>query len=74
MKMRVETGDRVAIATGGEKMAALVIAASDNGRSLMLEFDGILDGHVGSMAVLLHDDGVYRSVTTGRDILLADFG
>lgn len=36
-----------------------------NGRSLMLTFDGILDGHLGAMPVLQNEEGVYRSVMTG---------
>jgi len=50
---------------------AEVCLASDNGRSLMLLFDGVvLDGHLGSMPVLQGDDGVFRSLFTGQTVYL----
>lgn len=39
--------------------------ASSNGKSLMLEFMTVLDGHVGMMPVLMGNDGRYYSIVTG---------
>jgi hypothetical protein len=47
-----KTGDRVAITLGGQSIAGVVLLASANGRSLMLEFDGVLGGYVGMMPIL----------------------
>jgi len=44
--------------------------ASQNGRSLVLEFEAILDGHVGAMPVLQQDDGGYVALMTGSPITL----
>lgn len=49
---------------GGE-IDAEVLMASASGGSLMLQFEGIVDGHVGMMP-LLREDGQYRSIMTGK--------
>jgi hypothetical protein len=59
-------GDRVRIVIGGESAHGAVLLASNNGRSLMLEFDAILKGHVGMMPVLLGPDGHFRSIVTNE--------
>jgi hypothetical protein len=56
------TGDAVQIEHDGRWIPGNVVMASGNGRSLMLSFDGIIDGHVAMMPVLLDDDGVYRTL------------
>jgi hypothetical protein len=57
-------GDRVMIAIGPDSTPGVVILASGNGKSLMLEFDAILHGHVGMMPVMLEDDGCFRSIVS----------
>lgn len=57
-------GDRVLIVIGADSAAGTVILASRNGRSLMLEFEAILSGHVGTMPVLQEDDGTFRSLVS----------
>lgn len=64
------TGDKVHIAIGVVNVDGVVKLASGNGRSLMLEFDAVLNGHVGMMPVLQHDDGVYRSIVTDEEVTL----
>jgi hypothetical protein len=63
-------GDRVLISIGSDSAPGVVILASGNGKSLMLEFEAILHGHVGTMPVLLDDDG-FRSIITGEAVELA---
>jgi hypothetical protein len=63
-------GDRVLIAVGSDRMPAVVILASRNGKSLMLEFEAVLHGHVGTMPVLQEEDGSFRSVVTGEVVEL----
>lgn len=57
-------GDRVMIAIGSARTPGAVILASGNGKSLMLEFEAVLHGHVGTMPVLQEEDGSFRSIVT----------
>jgi hypothetical protein len=63
-----EKGDRVLIHVGPHRMPGEVILASGNSRSLMLQFEGVLEGHVGMMPVLLERDGIYRSILSGHEV------
>jgi hypothetical protein len=65
------TGDLVEITCHGAVVPGVVVLASDNGRSLMLAFEAILDGHVGMMPVLLDDAGALRSIANGVAVTLA---
>lgn len=68
-------GDRVWIECGGLTIAGIVILASENGKSLMLGFDGVLDGkHAGMCPVLRCDDGVYRSIINSVEVCLTRAG
>lgn len=58
------TGDEVVIECDGQRVAGTVLLASPNGKSLVLGFEAILDGHVGMMPVLRKDDGSYHSLMT----------
>jgi hypothetical protein len=62
--MMWKTGDDVLIECAGQTVPGRVVLASPNSVSLMLDFEAILDGHVGMMPVLRHDDGIYRSIVT----------
>jgi hypothetical protein len=66
--MTLKTGDHVWIDFDGRKVEGKIVMASENERSLMLAFDAMLGGHVGMMPVLLEDDGVYRSIVTGKAV------
>jgi hypothetical protein len=68
----MRTGDKVEIKHGDTTVDGLVVLASSNGKSLMLSFAAILNGHVGTMPVLQDDAGVYRSIVTGRGSLVAE--
>lgn len=67
-KVLIELND---ICYGGvaRRTEGIVCFASKNGRSLMLAFDAVLDGHVTMMPVLLDDDGLYRTVMTGGNVV-----
>jgi hypothetical protein len=62
---KIRTGDEVLIECAGVEIAGTVLLASTNEKSLMLGFEAILDGHVGTMPVLRNDDGSYHSIVTG---------
>jgi hypothetical protein len=47
-----KTGDAVLVTYGDRTLSGTVRFASENGMSLFLVFDGMLDGYVGSMPVL----------------------
>jgi hypothetical protein len=63
-------GDRVTITIGSDSAPGEVILASGNGKSLMLEFEAILHGHVRTMPVLQERDGSFCSVVTGEVVEL----
>jgi hypothetical protein len=63
-------GDRVLITIGSDSAPGIVILASGNGKSLMLQFEAILHGHVGTMPVLQEEDGCFRSIATGEVVEL----
>lgn len=60
-----QRGDFVILRAHGTQKAAMVTLASENGRSLMVMFDGGLfwpgeaGGYVGMMPLLQLDDGTY---------------
>jgi hypothetical protein len=65
-----KTGDPISIGYGERRIIGRVRLASANGRSLMLEFEGILGGHVGMMPVLLGEDALFRSIVTQEVVQL----
>jgi hypothetical protein len=66
-----QTGEPVTITCEGRTIPGFVHLASPNGKSLMLMFDAMLDGHVGMMPVMFEDDGVFRALMTGVVVELA---
>jgi hypothetical protein len=66
-----QTGDFVMIACDGKTMPGAVMLSSPNGNSLMLSFDGMLNGHLLLMPALRGDDGVFRAITTGAPVALS---
>lgn len=68
------TGDRVWIECGGTTVFGRVILASENGRSLMLGFEAILEGHAGMFPAFRCDDGIYRSIINDVEVRLTRAG
>lgn len=66
-----KTGDQVIIECDGRSVAATISLASRNSVSLVLEFDAMLAGHLGTMFVLRHEDGVYRSIVNDTPVTLS---
>lgn len=66
----MKSGDQVLISVDGRALDGEVVLASENGRSLFIEFDAMIGGHVGQMPVLLEHDGVYRSIIDGTEVVL----
>jgi len=64
------TGDQCWLRYLDRTVRAEVSLASGNGRSLMLRFEAVVDGHVGSMPVLMDADGVFRSLVTEEEVTL----
>lgn len=60
--------DRVWITCGCITVPGMILLASENSVSLMLGFDGMLEGHLGAMPVLRHDDGKYRSIVNDVEV------
>lgn len=58
----LQRGDFVRIDSGADVIDAMVTLASPNGRSLIVMFDGMVGGFVGSMPLSLHDDGQWRAL------------
>ena len=66
----MKPGQQVEIEFYDQRKPGKVVLASDNGISLMLEFDGLLGGHVNHMPVLLGLDGKYRSVMSDQPVTI----
>lgn len=67
-----KTGDLVRIESysDGLTVDGVVMLASSNGKSLMLAFDGFIDGGIGMLPVLRDDDGRYHSIMTGNLVFI----
>jgi hypothetical protein len=65
------TGDAVWIDCEGRRVAGNVLLASGNGKSLMLRFDAVIDGHMCMMPVSRSEDGSYFSIVTGVEVRLS---
>jgi hypothetical protein len=63
------TGELARLTADGRTVDAVIMLASTNGLSLMVEFDTILSGHVGAMPLLYKDDH-FVSVVTGEPVIL----
>lgn len=68
----MKKGDRVTVTCAGRTVPAEVALISSNGKSLVLTFDAMLDGHVGTMPVLRDDEGIYRALVTGSELTIDD--
>jgi hypothetical protein len=69
-----QTGEAIVITADERVLSGVVVMASGNGRSLFVQFDGMIGGEAGAMALLLGDDGVFRSVFTGMAVTIAKEG
>ncbi len=58
----MKVGSKVRVHHGEESVVGVVELCSDNGRSLALKIDGLLDGHVGFMALSRNSDGTYHTI------------
>ena len=65
------TGEAVHIRYEGQEISGTVLLAAGNGRALMIEFDGMLGGQAGTMAVLDDGSGIYISIGTGKPVELS---
>lgn len=72
--VNVKKGDTVELTVDDRTVEALVLLASPNGRSLVLGFEAILDGHVGKMPIFNDDKGTYRALITGKEVQIAKKG
>jgi hypothetical protein len=64
-----KTGDLVRITYEERTVDGAIKLASNNGLSLMLEFEAVLGGCVGMMPVL-YEDGEFLCLMTRRPVLL----
>lgn len=75
MGLALKIGDTVHCVFCGSMFEARVILASNNGKSLLLEFDGMVGNrrgwYVGTMPVLREDSGFYFDITHHEPILIA---
>lgn len=68
--MIFKTDEAVIIKCCGITISGSVELASQNGRSLFLNFDGVIDGHVGAMPILLENDEKFRFIISGAEVEL----
>jgi hypothetical protein len=65
-----KAGNAVLITFRNETVLGLITRASWNAASLLLQFDGKLGDHAGTMPVLLSRRGDYRSIVTDELVTL----
>lgn len=75
MSTSFHRGQFVQVTCGGKTLKAMVLLASENGRSLMLGFDGGLPSRsggmfMGSLPVLMDDAGVYRDLIEDGEVTI----
>ena len=68
----MKRGDVVRLVHEGVSVDAFVALASENGASLLVMFDALLDGCVGSMPLYRGGDGQYRNIMTGTPITVEE--
>lgn len=68
-----QRGDFVEITAGGRTVDGMVAVASPCGKSLIVMFDAILDGHVAAMPLVGDVDG-FVSLITGNRVILRSKG
>lgn len=67
-----KTGDAVRITHREKTASGAVLLASKDGRSIMLQFEGMLGPFVGAMPVLQDDDGSFRALFVHEKITLEE--
>jgi hypothetical protein len=69
--MPLKDGDRVSLTCEGRRVAAQVVMVSPNQKSLAVEFEAILAGHVGMMPLMRDgDSGPYHSFINGVEVIV----
>ena len=66
-----QRGDFVRIGADGRTVDGMVTLASPCGKSLIVMFDAMLDGHVGAMPLLWSEgDACFVALITGHPVIL----
>lgn len=68
--MTFKTGDEVEITCEGRTIDGIIEIISDNQYAACLSFDAMLDGHAGTMPVLLDHEGIYRALMTNAPVAI----
>jgi hypothetical protein len=68
----MKRGDFVVLSCGGKEVEAMVTLASPNGKSLIVMFDAMVDGHLGMMAIATDDNGKRTALITGSPVSLRE--
>ncbi len=69
--MTIKKGDSVNLVCEGRRVAAQVVMASPNQKSLAVTFEAILAGHVGMMPLSREgDSGPYHSFINGVEVIV----
>lgn len=65
-----QPGEKVRLTYREQTTDATVSIVSPNGHSLLVEFDGMVAGYAGAMALLADRRGVYCSITDDEPVTL----
>lgn len=68
--MKYAKGDAIEVSCNGRTVAGTVILASDNGISLLIEFEALLGGHLGKMPVTMIDGTNGYSIIDGTEVTI----
>lgn len=67
----LQRGDFVIITTpSGQEMPAMIGLASDNGKSIIVFFDGMIGGYAGVMPASLQEDGQWLGIADQMPVMI----
>jgi hypothetical protein len=66
----VKRGDKIELTYDDRTVEAVVTMASDNGRSLVVEFEALLIPYIGTMPLLQQEDGSFVDLMVGRPVVV----
>jgi hypothetical protein len=74
--MTFSSGDECIVTCGDRTVDGLVVLISDNQISAFIQFEAILNGHVGSMPIFAQTStdaarGIYHSIVDGTEVVLS---
>jgi len=68
----MKTGTKVRVTYGDKSVEGAVVLANESGSALAMRLEGLIDGHVGFMAVNRDAEGIYHAVINGHVVTVEE--